>query len=964
MKAKFSFLVIFLSVFCSTIWGSDPEGFESCFDKLLQAREGLEEFGYTSTDILKRRLASFTRDLWYEPSGSCLWRDKIHDFKKGSGNWFDRKGEVNFHPGFWERPHFILDTTDIRINDEDYPSTHVQRLPSVSMFDDKNSVAVWEDERNGDVDIFAQKLTFMGSAEGNNLEVSEEDYSRDQLSPCVATIADTAFVVIWVDEENFDIYGRRLAADLSPQGEVFQANDEGIASWAPSLSCGPDGGFVVAWVDNRSGNNIYAKRFDPSGNPLGESFKVNDDEGTMPHLSPSVSIGESGNFVIAWEDFRQTDSDIYAQRYDSDGNKLDANLVVNSDSLNEDQYSPTVSLGKNDRFMVTWVDLRSGVKDIFALLFSFDGTPETSIFKVDTTTTSDPRENPWVDSDTTGRYMIAWTDYASSYPTIYSQRFDSLGEVMGSKLRISDEEETGERHDPTLSTSPSGAYVVGWMDKRSLNYDIYARTVRSDGSPQQANSFIVNDDSSGANQLNPKIATKSDGSFMVVWGDYRNGNSDIYLKRHDPNGQPLEDDLRVNDSLGYIYHGLPDIACDDSGNFVIVWEDASGGSGLDIYAELFDHLGNPVTGNFKVNADSGTHSHNSSSCDMSPSGDFVVVWAAKQGNFQHTYGRLFGPDGQPKDTCFKINDDGQEFDHYSPQVNMDSLGNFTVAWEDKREGRSRIYLQRYDYEGVKLGDNFSVYSDNPNSVQSDPDLDLNKTGEFVVVWIESEKVLAQRYNSSAVPIGTNLEVVNNPSSFPQDPQVKVTDNGYFVVAWTDHRGQGSDIYFQTYLNGSPQGLNQLVNTDTGQALQTSVDIDSWGNYLYSVWVDNRTGGHGFDIYFNTVNFKETAVEDEEENEELPQKFALHQNHPNPFNPSTSIRFTVNGGKSPLHASLKIYNIRGQVVKTLIDEEKSPGNYQVIWNGRNDEGEKVASGIYFYQLKIRDQIITKKMVLLR
>jgi flagellar hook assembly protein FlgD len=53
-----------------------------------------------------------------------------------------------------------------------------------------------------------------------------------------------------------------------------------------------------------------------------------------------------------------------------------------------------------------------------------------------------------------------------------------------------------------------------------------------------------------------------------------------------------------------------------------------------------------------------------------------------------------------------------------------------------------------------------------------------------------------------------------------------------------------------------------------------------------------------------------------------------------------------------------------LVKTLVEEEKSPGDYQVIWDGTNDEGKEVASGIYFYQLKANAQILTKKMLLLR
>ncbi len=952
VKAKFFFLFILLSTFHSSTRGNDLSGFQSSVDQLLQSRAGLEKSGYTSADVLEKRLSSFTRRIW---------EGKIHNSERGNLDLFHEDWEIDAYPCFAQKGTFILDTSDIQINEEDYPSTYQQGLPYVSMFDDRSFVAVWEDERNGDIDIFAQKMTFYGESVGSNVEVSQEDFRRDQLLPCVATVGDTAFVVIWVEEDGFDIYGRRFDSDLSPLGGVFQVNDEGIPSWAPSLSCRPDGGFVVAWVDVGSANDIRARRFDASGNPLGESFKVNEDKGTRPHISPSVSIGESGKFVVVWEDYRDLDANIYAQRFDSAGNKLGGNMLVNSDSLDEDQYSPVVSLGKSDGFMMTWVDLRSGIQNVFARIFSSGGTPETSPLRVDTTSVSEPREDPWVGSDTTGRYAVVWTDYASSFPVMYTQRFDSLGQAVGSKLRMSDQEATGERHDPTLSAAPSGAFVVGWMDKRNLNYDIYARTVTSLGFLQQE-SDRINDDSLGAIQMSPQITTTSDGGFIAVWEDFRKGNSDIHLKRFNPSGEPLGDDFRVNDDSGYSYQGLPDIACDESGNFVVVWEDAR--EGLDIYAQLFDHSGNVLGENLKVNADSGTDLHNSPSCDRSPQGDLVVVWAAREGEVQNVYGRLFGSDGQPEDTCFKINDDDQEVDHLSPKVSTDSSGSFVVGWVDQRDGQDRIYLQRYDPDGIKRGDNFPLHAGKADASQSDPDLDLNQTGEFVVVWVESGQIRAQPYDTSASPVGTNIVVVDDPSSFPENPQVKVTDNGYFVVTWTDHRGEGSDIYVRTYLDGSPQGSGQLVNTDTAGALQTSASIDLWGNYLYSVWMDNRTPGNGFDVYFNTINIEETAVEDEEEERDLPEKFSLYQNYPNPFNPDTRINITLRGGQSPLDVSLKIYNIRGQLVKTLMEEEKPPGNYRVIWDGRNNEGREVASGIYFYQLRVNDQMLTRRMLLLR
>ena len=103
---------------------------------------------------------------------------------------------------------------------------------------------------------------------------------------------------------------------------------------------------------------------------------------------------------------------------------------------------------------------------------------------------------------------------------------------------------------------------------------------------------------------------------------------------------------------------------------------------------------------------------------------------------------------------------------------------------------------------------------------------------------------------------------------------------------------------------------------------------------------------------------------EEESANRPREIYLGQNHPNPFNPVTSIQYLVHGRQKPVHATLKIYNIRGQLVRTLMEEEKLPGAYSVTWDGRDEKGNEVSSGVYFYQLKAREQTETKKMVLLK
>jgi len=96
-------------------------------------------------------------------------------------------------------------------------------------------------------------------------------------------------------------------------------------------------------------------------------------------------------------------------------------------------------------------------------------------------------------------------------------------------------------------------------------------------------------------------------------------------------------------------------------------------------------------------------------------------------------------------------------------------------------------------------------------------------------------------------------------------------------------------------------------------------------------------------------------------EPLPSMFDLAQNRPNPFNPTTTIDFYID---KPGAVKLEVFNVLGQLVKTLIDRSMAPGQYSVVWDGTDTEGSRMASGVYLYRLKSGDANLTKKMVLLK
>jgi hypothetical protein len=105
----------------------------------------------------------------------------------------------------------------------------------------------------------------------------------------------------------------------------------------------------------------------------------------------------------------------------------------------------------------------------------------------------------------------------------------------------------------------------------------------------------------------------------------------------------------------------------------------------------------------------------------------------------------------------------------------------------------------------------------------------------------------------------------------------------------------------------------------------------------------------------------TRIEESFDSENLPKKYTLYQNHPNPFNPETTIRFDM--PRESL-VSLEIYNMTGQLVRTFRNRKMTAGYHKIHWDGRDDRGVDLSSGVYFYRLRAGGFSRTRKMVFLK
>nr|WP_321268662.1 T9SS type A sorting domain-containing protein [uncultured Sulfurimonas sp.] len=139
---------------------------------------------------------------------------------------------------------------------------------------------------------------------------------------------------------------------------------------------------------------------------------------------------------------------------------------------------------------------------------------------------------------------------------------------------------------------------------------------------------------------------------------------------------------------------------------------------------------------------------------------------------------------------------------------------------------------------------------------------------------------------------------------------------------------------------------------SGFTLRMALDHDGY------IWICGLEGtSTGGMVSFNK-NAAMTAVDSEDK---LPAAVNITGNYPNPFNPSTTINFSINEAGL---TSVFIYNIMGQKVKTLVSEYMNPGVHNIVWDGRDESGNTVSSGVYICRLKMGEQAVTKQMMLLK
>ncbi len=719
------------------------------------------------------------------------------DFRDGDADvWFQRFDSSGRPLGSNERIN-----TDITLG--------WQGDPAVAASRDGWFIFSWEDRRQiGNSDVFSQRFDSEGERVGDNFRVSDSTAAGDQCISALHIAPDGTTLIVWDDRRyglGGDIFAQWLNPDGSLRGENFRVNDDpiGLANqYEPDVEGDSAGNFVVAWMDGRGRNsrdwNIFGQRFRSDGTRLGNNFQITTDDSIQ--WTPRVAVAPGGKFLVCWDDFRRGQWDVYAQFFNSTGQPVDTNFRVNSDQTNAEQHVGDAAANSYSDFIIVWTDIRNGNDDIYAQRFDSAGNRLGGEIKINDDTGTAKQYSPAVTAASDGGYWVAWVDEREGNPNVYCQRLARDGGKIGENFRVNDDFASSHQRVSSVGMERQGTILIAWEDERGTSCDIYCTLLDSLGREIIPN-LMVNDDTWGtAGQYYPSAAG-GNNKFLVVWTDGRDGWN-IYGQFFDSRGSKLGNNFRVNSDAGNAHQWYPYCAMDSYNRAVVVWMDSRDGV-TRIYARLYDQNGMPVGEEFPV-ADTLVAGYYASVA-MNSTGNWVVSWMDYRRGESDIFCQLFRPDGTRIGSNIRVNTDEERVYQGYPSCAISDIGDIAIAWEDTRNNYYDVYLQWFDSLGTRLGENERV-NDNAGGVDCySPSCAFEQSGRLVVLFNDEREnpgnpqIYCQRFAGDRTRIGRNAQI-NEPNLFPKNThwtvgQSVAANSSSIVFTWTDNRRHaGWDIY--------------------------------------------------------------------------------------------------------------------------------------------------------------------------
>jgi hypothetical protein len=587
--------------------------------------------------------------------------------------------------------------------------------------------------------------------------------------------------------------------------------------------------------------------------------------------------------------------------------------------------------------------------------------PNNDVFQINTYTTGYPAE---IRSLMDGGFVVCWNGYnQEELLNVYARIFNSDGSSRGAEFQVNSDTLI-DYTLPTVAGLSDGGFVICWTqyDSEIKTIDIIGQFFTTDGS-RRGNEFKVNLELEPENYHWFVIAGLKGGGFLCLWRSqipepiYNHGY--ICGQIVDENGVRIGNEFilpKQSDEDNYI----PRLISLTNGSLFACWESViqtdTGGS--DINGQLFESDGNRLGDVIPISAGGFE-----ADCCALKDGGFAVLWKEDAG-YEETaqYVQYFNSDGSSRTPEILVNKfDRDDFYVYWGKIIGMEDGGIMACWDHEKaeDGLPYISFQLVDIDGNLRGTDFQVAKGalEPHGCR------LPDNG-FVICWASP----AWEFDTISGKIFREANHTLQPFSLLEPTEDLTINTLSSILKWQKSSSMNLnfpwELQYTLYLGENENFSSHSIIDSIYDTTYTVQNLTPGATYFWKVLAKNIAGDSLWSTETNLFYVSENATSIKHPVSSNPETFELYPNYPNPFNPETTISYTLPQGKAQYPVQVRIYDILGRLVITLIDENQYSGYHLLKWNGKNNMDITMPSGVYYCVVQAGENKAVQKMLLVR
>lgn len=396
------------------------------------------------------------------------------------------------------------------------------------------AIIIWEDDRNGNKDIFAQRINKYGFKQWSTDGIVVCNASGDQLNTSIISDNTGGIIVAWSDDRgsNTDVYAQRIDSTGSVS---WNANGLLIGGAAgndlnPALISNANGEAIITWINNGLGNYaVYVQKVSSLGvnQWTSNGNKISNDNYNL-NMPKICSDGSNGAFVTWYQDMGT--SDVFVNRIDANGSLVWNNYGVNvTPSFSSSQSLPEIISDGNNGAVIAWQDYRDGTVDYYAQKIDALGSNVWTSTGLPISVIVGNENDLTLQKDRVNGIFFSWTDKRlSGNDNIYAQYVNAAGNIQWTTNGIAVASSSSNEYRPKMITDTLNNVIITWYGD---NFDLYASKLNNSGVSIWMNVPTVYT-SAVDMQVNPSITSDGKNGAIIVWEDYRNTTTaQVYLQQ-------------------------------------------------------------------------------------------------------------------------------------------------------------------------------------------------------------------------------------------------------------------------------------------------------------------------------------------------------------------------------------------------------------------------------------------------